>query len=234
MTTTSPDRIAVLVITDGRRSYLDECVASLTRQVSGITEWWMYDDTGDDVYRSRLARQYTRFNHINGGKRQGFGGAIRASWQHLAAFSRAGWIFHVEQDFIFRTKIDLSQLVQVMTARPNLMQMALCRQAWNAEEKKAGGVVERWPDAFTDDVEAGFPFMRHRMFWTTNPSLYRRDLIHSGWPAVDRSEGVYTRQLLECGAVGVIPEEVEFAYWGKRGEHVLVEHIGRERAGNGY
>ena len=42
--------VALLVITDGRDEYLDQCVPSLVENVYGpITERWMFDDTGRDA-----------------------------------------------------------------------------------------------------------------------------------------------------------------------------------------
>ena len=228
--------IAVLVITDGRRPYLDACVRSLAEKVTGdVTEWWMWDDTGDHLYRRSLQRAYPRWRHINGGPRQGFGGAIRGAWHTLLTQSTAKWIFHVEGDFIFPGYLFLNDLATVLEQRPHLMQMALCRQPWSRQEHEAGGVVECWPDSYRDmQDDNGYHWLEHRLFWTTNPSLYRRELTVWGWPQGARSEAEFHRRLLQHGALGVPGDRVHYGYWGKRGQHVLTEHIGQERAGCGY
>lgn len=222
--------IAVLVITDGRDEYLGKCVASATENLGGpISEWWMYDDTGDEGYRRGLRSRYPDFRHIENGARQGFAGAIRASWNRLDRFTQAEWIFHIEQDFLFTRPVCLSHMIDVMKDRPYLLQMALRRQAWNAEEIAAGGIVEMDPASFTSKQDQlGQHWLEHRKFWTTNPSLYKRSLLKLGWPTGARSEGQFTAYLLQQR------HEHRFGYWGARDSGVWVEHIGHTRQGRGY
>ena len=135
-------RIAVLVITDGRDEYLLRTVRSAMTNLCGpITEWWMYDDTGDYVYRDSLVRRWPTFVHINGGARQGFGGAIRAAWAQVADRSTVDYVFHLEADFEFRRPVDLAGFATVLAARPHVAQMALVRQPWNDVELAAGGLA---------------------------------------------------------------------------------------------
>lgn len=235
MNDTDPS-IAVLVMTDGRDEYLLPTVRSAMANLTGpITEWWMYDDTGDYVYRDSLARRYPTFAHIDAGPRQGFGGAIRAAWTHLAAHSAARFVFHLEQDFTFRRPVDLAALAAVLDSHPYLVQMALVRQPWNAEEHAAGGVIERAPQAYTARTdEVGHAWLEHRLFWTTNPSLYRATLLPTGWPTGDRSEGMLTLRLVDRGSPEAAGDQTRFGYWGRLGDGPWVDHIGQERRGHGY
>jgi hypothetical protein len=228
--------IAVLVITDGRDEYLHRTVESARGHLAGpITEWWMYDDTGDDIYRDVLARHYPTFRHVNAGPRQGFGGAIRAAWDTLDARSSARYVLHLEQDFTFRQPVDLAVMAEVLDAQPHIVQMALRRQAWNEAERAAGGVVELNPDAFHERRDdQGRAWLEHRLWWTTNPSLYRRSLCATGWPPVRYSEGVFGLRLLDQGSPEAGPDEIRFGYWGDRASGEWVEHIGHSRAGEGY
>lgn len=229
--------IAVLVITDGRDEYLRQSVRSAMTQLSGpITEWWMYDDTGDQVYREGLVRRYPTFSHFHEGPRQGFGGAIRAAWARLRTASAAEYIFHLEADFTFNRPVDLGELAAVLQSRPDLAQMALLRQAWSPEERAAGGLIARHPEAYRPaGDELGRLWLEHRLFWTTNPSLYRREICHLDWPRGHQSEGHFTLQLLRDGLPGrVAGDEVRFGYWGRPEDGPWVEHIGSERAGHGY
>jgi hypothetical protein len=234
--TSVEDAVAVLVITDGRTEYLTECVASLQTAAAGnITERWMYDDTGNPAHRAHLAALYPDWVHINGGPRQGFGGAIDTAWRILAAESTARWVFHVEQDFRFERPVPLGLMADVLDDHPYLMQMALCRQPWSPLEHAAGGVVEAHPQAYVQRYsDDGAAWLEQRLFFTTNPSLYRRELCARGWPAGAQSEGRFTHDLLINGALGVPGQRVRFAYWGVRGAHVWVEHIGHQRVGVGY
>lgn len=228
--------IALLVITDGRDDYLTRCVTSANEQLQGaISERWMFDDTGDRPYRAQLARRFPRFEHINGGPRQGFGGAIVAAWRQLAERSRAEFVFHLEQDFTFNRPVDLAAVADVLDQRPYLAQMALRRQPWNATEAAAGGIVEQHPDAYHDMSDGSRCWLEHRRFFTTNPSLYRRALCDVGWPAGVQTEGRFGLGLLRAGLPWGVPgDEVRFGFWGARADPPWVEHIGRQRVGNGY
>lgn len=227
--------VALLVITDGRSAYLAECVASARKHLCGpITETWMYDDTGDAQYREVLAQTYPEFTHINAGPRQGFGGAIRYAWETLARLSAADHVFHVEQDFTFNRDVDLAAMAEALDDQPHLAQIALRRQPWNDAERAAGGIVEQHPASYVDSGDGAHEWLEHRLFYTTNPSLIRRSLIARGWPDVPRSEGEYSQYLLRTGTPEATPEEVRFAYWGRRGDGPWVEHIGHQRTGTGY
>ncbi len=228
--------IALLVVTDGRDDYLAHCIASANVHLRGpITERWIYDDTGDAAYRGRLVERYPNLHHINGGPRQGFGGAIQHAWTRLAEHSAADWVFHLEQDFLFTRDVDLTDLVDVLDEHPHLAQMALQRQAWNAQEHAAGGVVARHPEAFTPAHDGrGRTWLEHRLFFTTNPTLYRMSLCRLGWPNGEHSEGVFSLQLLESGSPEALAPAVRFGYWGGLTDDPWVEHIGHKRVGHGY
>lgn len=228
--------IALLVVTDGRDDYLAHCLASANVHLRGpITERWIFDDTGDAAYRGRLVERYPNMDHINGGPRQGFGGAIRSAWATLAEQSAADWVFHLEQDFVFTRDVDLADLVDVLDEHPHLTQMALQRQSWNAEEHAAGGVVQRHPQAYRPARDGrGRDWLEHRLFFTTNPSLYRMSLCRLGWPEGDRSEGVFSLRLLQSGSPDVPGPAVRFGYWGDLTGGAWVEHIGHMRVGHGY
>lgn len=219
--------IAVLVITDGR-PYLAETIESARANLVGpVTRWIMYDDTGDSDHRAQLAETFPAFEHINAGPRQGFGGAIRASWRHLATLDEP-FVFHLEQDFTFNQPVPLSGMAQVLDNNPHLVQLALRRQPWNDEEIAAGGIVEQHPEDFTEVADDfGRVWLEHRRFFTTNPSLYRRDLVRRPWPRGSQSEGRFTHMLLAS-------PKVRFGYWGAMDSGEWVTHTGHERVGVGY
>lgn len=223
--------IGLLVITDGRMEYLEQTVASAHARLTGsITERWMYDDSGDDDHRARLRERFPEFKHFDAGARQGFGGAIRAAWQHLAAHSHANFYFHLEQDFTFNEDIDVDAMADLLIRAPGLFQVALKRQPWNNEERAAGGIVELHPGDFYESIVGAMTYTCHRRFFTTNPSLYRSSLLDYGWPDGDHSEGVFTHRLLAHSKPGATP----FAFWGGKLDPPKVHHIGDHRAGTGY
>lgn len=155
----------------------------------------------------------------------GFAGAITEGWRKVRE-TDANWVFHLELDFIFCAPIPVDRILAVLAREPHLAQVCLKRQPVNEEELRAGGIVERDPDAYTQRVDRGDIFTEHRACFSTNPSFYPAALCAQGWPQKQFSEGLFTHRLLE-------DPEVRFAFWGAKFDEPLVEHIG-ERKGHGY
>lgn len=232
------DQIALLVVTDGRDDYLRRCVASLDQLIGPIGEWWMHDDTGDDLYRSELVRRYPWFRQIGSGPRRGCAGAFQECWRQLRENSTAEYVFLIEQDFVFPRRIDLAGMVGLLAERPHLAEVALRRQPWNEVEKAAGGIVESHPDWYRDMADdQGRQWLEHRAFFTTNCPVFRRSLLDVPWPAHQAgcySEGTFHQRLMRDGTPEVPGDQVAYAYWGSRDSGVWVEHIGQERVGKDY
>lgn len=222
--------ITLLVMTDGRRGCIEQSVPAALQQLDGIIESVLiHDDSGDELYRHWLVQKFPTADIVwHPAGRQGFGAAIRNAWRY-AGSRRAPFVFHLEDDFILRRRVDLVAMARVLDANPNLVQLALRRQPWNDLERDAGGIVEQHPHAYTDMVMAQTPdrWLEHRLFFTTNPSLYRKSLCSTSWPLGGNSEGHFSHQLLE-------DPEVRFGFWGSRDSGEWVEHIGHERVGVGY
>ena len=224
----------VVVFTDGRRAYIEDTIDSFEANVTGtIGDRIIHDDSGDTANHCWLRqtfgdRGWRVIYHEHG--RRGFGGAIINAWRHLAdhASNDDRFVFHLEDDFTFNRPVDLDDLAGVLTAHPHLVQLALRRQPWNDAERAAGGVVEQHADDYTEHTDGVHAWLEHRLFFTTNPSLYRRGLVHQGWPTGDQSEGRFGLRLTASDPA------LRFAFWGGRDSGEWVEHIGAERAGCGY
>lgn len=234
--------IAVLVMTDGRDDLLDRTIQSAQWNLGGpIVRWMIHDDTGDGDHREALRRRYPHVELISASNRRaGFGGSIRWAWTVLSLQAEAAevdFVFHLEDDFVFRQPVDLRAMAEVLTASPHLAQMALRRQPWNDAERAAGGIVEQHPGSYVEisGGDDGRAWLEHRRFFTTNPSLYRAELCAVGWPAGAQSEGRFGLGLLERGLPWRVPgPDVRFGFWGARDSGEWVEHIGHQRAGTGY
>ena len=218
-------------MTDGRRDCIRQTIPSALSSLSGpVTHRIIHDDSGDPTYREWLATEFPTFDLIgppNG--RSGFGGAIDSAWKWIDEnVSDARYVFHLEDDFTFRRDVDLVDLAVLLDLCPEVVQVALRRQPWNDAEKAAGGVVESNPDAYTDCEVGGLRYLTHRLYFTTNPSLYRRKLCGIGWPDGFNSEGRFAIDLF-TGDPGA-----RSAYWGARDSGEWVTHIGTERIGTGY
>lgn len=218
----------------------EDVVGALRARYGGGNPLWPYPD----------------WDVIPNPKRLGFGGTIANAWRFLSV--AAGdpsplsplFVFHLEDDFTFEQPVDLVPLQAILEFYPEIVQIAFRRQAWNDAEVLAGGVVELAPDSYREKHATLFvpedapvsvewtstdlpprldvSWLEHRLFFTTNPSLYRISLCQHGWPDGDQSEGAFAAELF-----GGAPAAVA-AYWGRRGDPPLVRHIGRERLGFGY
>lgn len=224
--------VALIVFTDGRRDCLDRTLAS-AREALPWDEFavrHVVDDSGDPAASHRLVDDHPDMSvspPVTGRKR-GFAGAIAAGWGYLQqVHPTVDWVFHLEDDFVFNRPVDLGGMIDVLDVRPHIAQMALRRQAWNDEERAAGGIVEQFPDDYTDHCAGSAEWMEHRRFFTTNPCVYRSSLTRGGWPLVPHSEGVFSCRLFADPAV-------TSAFWGRRSSAPWVHHIGVERTGVGY
>jgi hypothetical protein len=193
--------ITLLLIDDGR-PYRERCTASINEMLPTVDRLVEVNDPDHEL---------------------GFAGAIAEGWRQIAT----DYVFHVEADFVFNAPVPLAEMVAVLKRRRYLAQLSLKRQAWNEEEKAAGGIVECHPEDFEQVTDHGDIWTEHRRYFTTNPSLYPASLCRQGWPQVENSEGIFTHLLLE-------DPKMRFGIWGPKFAPPLVEHIGQERAGVGY
>lgn len=197
--------IACLRIGDGRDSYHEESWASVQEMFPPFDHVVTIDDREHKL---------------------GFAGAIAEGWRQVIE-TGAEWIAHCELDFKYLRPVPVDRMIAVLKRHPELAQICLKRQPVNEQERKAGGIVECNPDAYTQHVESGDIFTTSRVCFSTNPCIYPAALCHQGWPQVEHSEGVFTHRLLE-------DPEVRFAFWGGKFDAPMVEHIGEVRAGTGY
>lgn len=216
--------VALFVLTDGRREYINETIPSALQNLAGDFSYRMiYEDTGDPGVARTLSERWGPygFDVVSDGRgRQGYDGALAAVWAHLAARPEPfGHVLTLEDDFTFNRPVDVSAMAAVLDANPYLAQMALRRQPWNHDERAAGGIVEQHPEAYTDMEGGGECWLEHRLFWTQNPHLFPRQLLQHGWPAGAHSEGMMGIRLLQDPAL-------RFGFWGTRGSGEWVTHIG--------
>lgn len=194
---------ALLVITDGRGGMLERTLASAMEMLP-------------DVFAQRIVVDDSE--HL-----LGFAGAVQAGWDRV----ESDYVLHLEDDFTFNRPVPLRRMIGLLERHPELAQVALKRQPWNESERAAGGIVELHPEDFTERTDGEDVWTEHRSFFTTNPSVYRRQLVERGWPQTIHSEGMFTHELLRDPAL-------RFAFWGGKLEAPFVEHIGAVRAGHGY
>src|ERR1039457_4540669 len=128
------DKIALLVITDGR-PYLAEVLYSAKNNLIGPIDCQiMVDDSGTAAQTWRL-----QWEHISSTSRQGISASVNNGW-YEAKMRDVDFVFLLEDDFIFNEPVDLKPMMEVLTGFPKLAQLVLRRQPWNDEEKANGTV----------------------------------------------------------------------------------------------
>jgi hypothetical protein len=210
-------RIGLLLIGDGRDATREATLASFLEMASG--------------FDLRCVIEIDDRHH-----EMGFAGAIRSGWYYMRQAERGlsepaarehafDYVFHLEEDWRFLREFDVRELARVLRSDERLAQVALRRGAVNEAEAAAGGVVEMWPTEYETRSAIGQPYLVHDLYFTTNPCLYRIELMLLRWPEGPQSERAFTER---CAAFGY-----RFALFGDRTAPVLIEHTGT-RQGTGY
>jgi hypothetical protein len=245
---------ALLVMTDGRKEILIETMFSFGMNVwnPDLSLVYVNNDSPDEEYHAWLEQSIpSMFPEVPvlvakvGTGRSGFGGAIRNAWAGLNSMRQHfsfDWVFHLEDDFTFERKINLGILRGFLIHYPYLAQMALKRQPWGSDFQFANGFMEAYPEHYTEHDDDDDWWVETRRNWTTNPSIFRADLLAGGWPEDPFSEGKYGFVLKEGGLPWRDPgtgelvpgDEVQFGIWGRIDDPPLVYHIGTYRVGEGY
>jgi len=221
-------RLLLLVMSDGRREYLERTMLSLGGILADVEHWVIHEDSGDPADAKWAAGKFPGWRVHATGARSGFGGAIRSAWDLIRAdYPDATHVLHWEGDFTLNRPVEVRDMCAVLDDRPHLAQMALRRQAWNAEEIAAGGIIERWPGDFIEIKYGHTVWLEHRRWFTTNPCVYRAGLLDGGWPDGAESEGHFSAEVFA-------DTEMRAGYWGARDEAPWVHHIGDIRAGTEY
>jgi hypothetical protein len=228
-----------MVFTDGRRECLERTLASFDAKLHGDFDYRvMIDDSADTDYGCLLDEEFPNFTIVHHPEKQGFCGAIRSGWS-WARRQPIDFVFHLEDDFELVSDIRLDDVATLLCTNPHLAQVALKRQPVNDVERAAGDLVAMWPDEFRAHDDGRRQWLTHRLWWTTNPCLYRRAILDCAWPDPPGCEATFGQQLLADGFPGhgrewIAGPDVRFAFWGRRDDLPAVHHIGDTRVGHGY
>jgi len=222
-------KVALFIVTDGRMDCLKQTLASLFEKVKyDFAQKFIICDSLDANVRSEVSRlvepydMYVMYFMI----KAGFAGVYRAAWQEIN--DDITHVFNSEDDFTYNFNVPIGLMADVLDTNPHLVQLCLKRQPWNEQEKKAGGIIECWPDLYTENTNGLWSWSEHNLFYSTNPSLTPVSIIRRGWPFVERSEEKFSRELFASD------KNLRAAYWGKKFDSPAVHHIGANRVGTGY
>lgn len=209
--------LGLLAITDGRPSF-DATLRSLDDQLGlDVFDYRVIvDDSRSPAWARRLDETFgADFDVIHHGRiKLGFAGAIAVGWEHLGHVDE---VWHQEDDWRFEAPVALDDLRAILDENPRVAQAALVRNAVNRAERASGGLLAHHRDEFADHrTAAGVDWLEHRAWFTTNPCLYRADVVRLGWPAAPESERKMTDRLRAQGRT--------FAYLGGLSDPPRVVH----------
>lgn len=219
----TPDQVAIVVLTTGKRDTLAATIASAEEMLSGpIGRRLIVVDDPLSRTRRAVVEQFPGWDveAVRGGA---YPKAVAVALE-CAIGSGQPWIFWLEDDFTFNQPVDLTEM-QALIEQHDLAQLSLMRQPWYEPEIEAGSVIDSLPaDAFAQRDG----YVEHAAYWTMNPMLTRRSLLaQHRWPQGRRSE-------LRFGHQVFADPRVRAGILGSIEGPPRVEHIGLERAGKGY
>lgn len=222
--------IPLIVLTNGRQDCIAPTLASIGKHLTGYGDTVIVDDSGDPAYRAWLAEAFQgAYVTAVAPQPAGYWRAMRAVW-NIARGARVDTFAFWEDDFVLTADVDLADLALVLDEVPYLTQIALRRQAWFGNEIRAGGMLEALEaqgQIFTEQHAGRLAWIEHRACFTGNPSLIPVRTFAEDWPDGAWSESRFGRHLFRDPAA-------HGAYWGRRGDPPMVEHIGHERRGHDY
>lgn len=223
---TGDGTVTIAVHTDGRREYIARAIPSLLEKVKGpVSKRVIFDDSGDPEYKDWLRAEFPDFYVVGPHERLGYTKSMQALWKYLDRRCVSEFVFLAEDDFTYDRDVELGPMIETLRENDHLRQVALLRHPYYPRELEAGGIVQEHPEAYELQNSRPYPFLEHRLYFTANPSLFRRSLTATPWPNGTSSEKLYT-DLLNRNPSS------RFAYWGTGDPWIT--HIGAVRAGTGY
>lgn len=214
----------LLIMTNGRKKYLEKALASLDKLHGNFTRKLIHDDSGDRQFQNWLRKFKFEVATTN---RIGFTGAMISAWNQVKEDSNE-WVFHLEEDFLIIDDIYLKNMMNVMHQNYCIKQIVLLRQPLGGRELQKGGIIASHPERYEDKTDGTNHWVEHRVGFSCNPCLYRKSLIYEyPWPDKPHSEREFGKILFE-------DPQAKSAYWGKGTDKPKACHIGEERTGFNY
>jgi hypothetical protein len=234
VTLTGLDVFTVLIFHDGRNDYLEQTLSTFAEQVVFPERPYtiLLDDMPldrDDGFLRSIVARFGIDELILNDTNLGSFGAIMKGWTALPTDTE--YVFHLENDFVFPTRIEVGELATVLQ-EPWICNITLLRQPWFEDERAAGGLFRARPQIFRETSVRGVPVCLHQSYFGHNPGLYRREYARV-IPDTSRSvpgvvlshERVYRDILL------AEDPRRHFAVYGHLTDPPRVLHIGLRRVG---
>lgn len=190
-----------------KRQYIDRALSSLQAHLTGVSRTVFVDDSGDADHSRWLAR----FGDVVPVGRRGYNAAMSTVCEIAGDQPIMFW----EEDFTLLEPVDLDDMLQVLTARPHLAQLALLRGPWFPVEHEHGGLLEAL-EAKGHRIDLVDGVYEQTATFTCNPAVWAPGVAAKGWPAGKWSEDRKRDQLLADGyRFGFLPG-VKVSHFGVR------------------
>jgi len=202
----------LMMVTDGRWDYLADALASAEANLD--CRWAdkvLVDDTGTGQAEHAIGR-LDGWRVVANPERRGLAGAIQAGWEALDPTT--DYVFHAEDDFVYPQRVDVGDMIAKLAAHPELAQVALLRQGWSPEERRAGGIY----GLHSTGIRERDGLVWHSRLFTFNPCVYPRTITDYGAGL----EAELTDTLTANG--------YRFAYYGGLDDPPRCWHIGVRRS----
>lgn len=220
--------LLLMVMTHGRKDTIEQTIESAEKMLNWQFAWRkIINDYPDSEYHSWLLDKFSdRYEIDTTDGPRGLCGSIRRAWEGIKGTPiPIDYIFHLEDDYIFNEKIDIQKMINIIWLNPRLAQVSLLRQAWNAEEKHAGGIIQLHPNDFIQRESNSHLWLEHGRYFSFNPCLYPLHITRIPFPEEEYCEGKFAIFLRdELG--------YRFGILGRKNQLPKVTHIGIGRGPN--
>lgn len=229
----------LVVLSHRKQEFLPRALVSLRRNISGVTDVIVVDDSGDPEHHQWLDAHGLQFSVVDPSGNAGYLAAMNLVWgTALAAADRAGVDYAMlwEEDFLLTRSVDTRSMSTVLQKSPNLANLNLQRQAVYPIERRFGYMESHARRGYrlTPRRTGDTAWVRRERPFTTNPGLISAAVLDdTGWPTRAECAGV------EGGAEPAMSERLESQgyYFGWLGswDQPQTRHIGlRRKTGTGY
>ena len=206
---------AWFILGNGRKGYLERTIATWEANLlDPPSTRLIFDDSGNAQYRDWLTNTYgDRFTIIPIDEAPaGHVAAIKTIWSTLRNLE-VDYFLGIEEDWALFRPIAIQPITGILDAYPDILQMRIPRTIWHSEYHKldlmAGSLLaHHLKDPGAEIVEHNGRFYQIRArfyFWSHNPSIFGRQVLHVEYPETKSHEYDYGVKLLDTfpnGRVG--------------------------------
>lgn len=200
---TLEEAITIVITSSGRLNYLKETMDSLIKnnQTNARCYWHIIDDNPNCKDFKDFSKKYDFDLKIINKRNQGLGYCLNRIYRTI----KTKYIFHCEDDWLFKSQINLTQLINILESRSYDSQLILKReQPYKTDPVKRNNIY------YLDN------------YYSFNPHLVRTDIVSKLIP--------FSMKNTEKTATNIARRNNIFSEIVNYLEEPIVSHIGFERS----